>query len=269
MKTFLVPIDFSPNSVHAAKYAVALTSGTGAHIILYHVFSRISLATLTEDEQSRQVICETELNQVKDQLILPAGQTVSVESEGGTFVECLEKYVLGNKVDMVIMGITGSSRLKQVFMGTNTLSVIRHVSSPVMIIPPDAEYKGIRNVLFTSDFTDVARTTPFTALKEVIEFFGAKVHVLNVNSEHYIELSDAYRKEKEAMEDKLGQYDPEFSFLRSYDFLDGIQSYVESRDIDVIITVPRRHNYLSQLFKITHTKRLAYHSHIPTIAIPA
>ena len=69
------------------------------------------------------------------------------------------------------------------------------------------------------------------------------------------------------MEDKLNSYKPEFSFLRAYDFLEGIDRFVESKDIDAIITVPRKHSFLSQLFKTTHTKKLAYHSHVPIIAI--
>ncbi len=271
MKTFLVPVDFSPASINAAKYAAALTGGIdGAHIILYHVYSRISLAALTEkDDMSRKMITDAELRIVKEQLTLPDGHKVSMESDEGSFIECMEKHVLSNHVDMVIMGITGSSKIKQVFMGTNTLNVIRHISSPVMIIPPDAEFRGIKNVVFTSDFKDVARTTPFAALKNVMDLLKARLYILNVDSDHYIELTGEFKKEREAMEDKLGAYDPEFSFLRSYDFLDGIQSFVESKDIDALITVPRKHNFLSQLFKVTHTKKLAYHSHIPTIAIPA
>ncbi len=271
MKTFLVPVDFSSTSINAAKYAVDLTrSIDGAQITLYYVYNRISLEMLAEKEGlSRKAIFDAELNAVKDMVNAGYGQTITVESEEGSLVESIEKYVLSNHIDMVIMGITGSSRLKQVFMGTNTLHVIRHISCPVMIIPPDAKFRGINNVIFTSDFKDVARTTPFSSLKSVIDLFKAKLYIVNVDSEHYIELTDEFRKEKEAMEDKLDKYEPEFSFLRSYDFLDGIQSYVETKDIDAIITVPRKHNFLSQLFTITHTKKLAYHSHIPTIAIPA
>ena len=70
------------------------------------------------------------------------------------------------------------------------------------------------------------------------------------------------------MEDKLGKYDPNFSFLRAYYVLDGINSYVETKEIDVIISVPRKHSFLSQLFKTSHTKKLAYHSTVPILAIP-
>jgi nucleotide-binding universal stress UspA family protein len=271
MKTFLVPVDFSPTSVNAAEYAIALTKDIpGVEIILYHVFSRLSFATLTDrDEGSRKMVTDNELNSLKGKLDLSPNQQVSFESEEGSFIENIERYVLSNHIDMVIMGITGSSRIAQVFMGTNTLNVIRNINSPVMIIPPDAKFHGIKNVLFTSDFKDVARTTPFNPLKKILDFFKPKLSILNVDSEHYIELTDEFKIEREAMEDKLGVYNPEFSFLRAYDFLDGINKFVEAKDIDVIITVPRKHGFISQLFKTSHTKKLAYHSHVPTIAICA
>lgn len=269
MKTFLVPVDFSDTSVNAAEYAMALSNDIpGANIILYNVYSRISYAALTEKEEgSRKTVTDLELGDLKTGLSSKGNANITFESEEGSFIENIQRYVLGNHVDMVIMGITGSSRIKQVFMGTNTLNVIRHVNTPVMIVPPDAKFTGLKKVVFTSDFKDVARSTPFAALKNILDTFKPAVEILNVDSEHYIELTDEFKIERESMEDKLGIYKPEFSFLRAYDFLEGINQFLETKEIDAIITVPRRHGFLSQLFKTSHTKKLAYHSHVPTIAI--
>ena len=269
MKKFLVPIDISDTSLNAAKYAVALTKDVpGAEITLYHVYSRISLATLTSKEEgSRQQVSESELNEIKSK-ISEGNDNISCVAEEGSFVESIGDYVMGNYIDLVIMGITGSSRLTQVFMGTNTLNVVRHISCPVLIIPPDAKFTGLKKVVLTSDFKDVARTTPFIGLKKILDTFEPELDILNVDSEHYVELTDEYKIEREAMEDKLGSYNPNFSFLRSYDFLDGINNYVETRDIDAIVTIPRKHNFVSQLFKTSHTKKLAYHSNVPIFTVP-
>lgn len=269
MKTFLVPVDFSATSVNAAEYALALTKEIpGVDIILYNVYSPISFASLTEKGKgSRKDVTERELKRLKRKLDASDSQNISIESEEGSFIESLEKYVVSNHIDMVIMGITGSSKIKHVFMGTNTLNVIRHINTPVMIIPPKAEFLGLKNVLFTSDFKDVARTTPFDSLKKILDLFMPGLNIFNVDSEHYIELTDEFKIERAAMEDKLAAYNPEFSFLRTYDFLDGISRFVEAKDIDAIITVPKKHSFLSQLFKTSHTKKLAYHSHVPIIAI--
>lgn len=269
MKKFLVPIDFSDTSLNAARYAVDLTKGIpAAEIILYHVYSSISFASITSKEEgSRQKVSESELNQIKIK-IGEGNDNISCVVEEGSFVENIRDYSLGHSIDMVVMGITGSSRITQVFMGTNTLNVIRNISCPVLIIPPDATFEGMKKVVFTSDFKDVARTTPFNSLKKILDEFKPELDILNVDSEHYVELTEEFKKEREAMEDKLSSYHPNFSFLRAYDFLEGINDYVETRNIDLIITVPRKHSFLSQLFKTSHTKKLAYHSNVPIIAIP-
>lgn len=269
MKKFLVPIDFSDASINAAKYAVALTSEIpDAELTFYNVYSSISLPTLTSKEEgSREQISLNELNEIRNQI--GEGRNISLAVEEGSFVDMLCEYVLGHAIEMVFMGITGSSRIKQVFMGTSTLNIIRKIDCPVMIIPAEAEFKGLKKVVFTSDFTDVARTTPFITLKEIINTFKPTLEILNVDSEHFVELTPEYKIEKEAMQEKLGEYNPEFSFLRAYDFLEGISSFVESREMDAIITVPRKHSFLSQLFKTSHTKKLAYHSRVPIITLPA
>lgn len=270
MKQIIVPIDFSDTSVNAAKYALELAKNIpGAHVTLYHVYSSISFSSLSsKDENSRQMVSEAELKALKTK-IESGFDSISCVAESGSFVENISEYVLGNRIDLVVMGITGSSKITQVFMGTNTLNVIRNISCPVMIIPPDAKYTGLKKVVLTSDFKDVARTTPFASITKILDGFKSHLDILNVDSEHFVELTDEFKIEKEAMQDKLGAYNPEFSFLRAYDFLDGISSFVESRNIDAIITVPRKHNFLSQLFVTSNTKKLAYHSSVPIIAVPA
>ena len=201
MKTFLVPVDFSPTSVNAAEYAVALTKEIpGVDIILYNVYSQISFPPLTEkakEKGSRKMVTERELKKLKRKVDASDTQNITIDSEEGSFIENIETYVVSNHIDMVIMGITGSSKIKQVFMGTNTLNVIRHINTPVMIIPPKAKFNGLKNVLFTSDFKDVARTTPFISLKKILDLFKPNLQILNVDSEHYIELTDEYKMERE------------------------------------------------------------------------
>jgi nucleotide-binding universal stress UspA family protein len=271
MKKFLIPIDFSETSVNAAKYAVSLIDGNpDAHLIFYHVFSKITLATLnSKEEGSRYKISEHTLEGIKSQLNPSGSLFISCVVEEGSFVENLSDYAMGNKIDLIIMGITGSSKIKQVFMGTNTLNVVRNVNCPVMIIPPQAAYNGIKKVVFTSDFKDVARTTPFGAIKKLLNFFKPELQILNVDEDHYVELTEEYKIEKNSMEENLHEFNPQYAFLRSFDFVDSINSFIESRNIDAIITLPRKQGFISQLFKTSHTKMLAYHSKVPIIAIPS
>lgn len=268
MKKFLVPVDFSLPSESAAEYVIEMTKDVpGTEIILYHVYKNVFFSTSTEGgEGSKKMAKDNDLKIIKDFLKNTPDQKITIETEEGSFIDNISRYVVSNHIDMVIMGINGSSRMATVNIGNDTLNLIKNINAPLMIIPPDVKYKKVNNVLFASDFKDVARKTPFDSLKKVLDFFKPKLHILNVDSEHYVELSEAYKIEKEEMENKLKSYDPEFFFLRAYDFLESIVTFAETKEIDLIITVPKKQGFVNQLFKI-YTRKLALDTHIPIVAI--
>ena len=266
MKTFLVPVDFSETSKNAAKYAIRLAGQVeGSSVILYNVSNPVTLMSLSE--HSRMALSEKELKKLKEKTPSRGVTSISCVAEEGSLVPNLIKYIIDNPVDLIIMGITGATNLKRVFMGTNTLNVVKNVNVPVMIIPPSVKFRPIKNVLFTSDFKDVEETTPFDALKKIVNLFGSKLHIVNVDSEHYIELSETYKKERALMEEKLSSYKPEFSFIRAFDFLQGVSQFIETKHIDAIVTIPKKHSFLSGMFVVSNTKKLGYNSTVPIFAI--
>ncbi len=79
-------------------------------------------------------------------------------------------------------------------------------------------------------------------------------------------LSDLHLQSKEKLQQIFKNYSPEFYFLAMNEFYDAMDNFVKDYNIDMLVTVPRRHNNSNNLFRSTHTKRLAYHSNIPLMA---
>lgn len=273
MKKLLVPTDFSDTSKNAAAFAAKMAADVqNAKIILIHVSDKITGGSdgspLTEDDDDRRVILTQALSQLKDELLAVAQVPIEfVMEKGSSLVETLTRYVRHQAIDMVIMGITGATRLEQIFMGSNTLEMAKESVCPVLIVPPDATYRKIKNVVLASDFKDVDITIPVAPLKATLDLFKPTLHIVNVDSEHYVELTDEYKAERMKLESMLKNYAPEFAFIRQYDFFDAISQFVEDRNIDLIVIVPKDRSFLSGLFKTSHTKKLAYHSHVPIVAI--
>jgi nucleotide-binding universal stress UspA family protein len=273
MKKFLVPTDFSETSKNAAKYAAQMAAGIpGAKVILINISDKFTAGSdsspLTETKKDRRTILQAALAHVAEEMRSLANVEIEfVIEEGSSLVETLERYVRHQGVNMIVMGITGASRLEQLFIGSNTLDMVNAGVCPVMIIPPDAQYHPIKNVLFASDFKDVETTVPAVPVKSVLDLFRASLHIVNVDSEHYVDITDEYKAQRVKLEAILGNYQPEFYFIRQYDFLDAVSQFTQDKNIDVIVTVPKGHSFLSGLFKTSHTKKLAYHSHVPIIAI--
>lgn len=273
MKKFLVPTDFSETSKNAAKYAAQMAAGIpGAKVILINISDKFTAGSdgspLTETKRDRRIILQQALAHVAEEMQSLANVEIEfVIEEGTSLVETLDRYVRHQGVNMIVMGITGASRLEQLFIGSNTLDMVDAGVCPVMIIPPDAQFRPIRNVLFASDFKDVETTVPAVPVKSVLDLFRASLHIVNVDSEHYVDITDEFKAQRVKLEAILGNYQPEFYFIRQYDFLDAVSQFTQDKNIDVIVTVPKEHSFLSGLFKTSHTKKLAYHSHVPIIAI--
>lgn len=275
MTKFLVPTDFSDTSKNAARFAVQAVANAkdkDSTIILYNLHDVVAAGSdgslLTETENDRLTILTEALENLKSELLTLGNVKIDIVLEAGSsLVDSLERYVRHHGIDLVIMGITGATRLEQIFMGSNTLNLVDKGIGPVMIVPPDATYHPIKNIVLASDLKDVETTTPVAPIRSVLQLFGASLHIVNVDSEHYVEITDEYKSEKAKMEKMFSGYSPEFYFIRQYDFQEAISQFSVDRSIDAIIIVPKRNSFLSGLFKTSHTKKLAYHSHIPIVAI--
>ena len=273
MKRFIVPVDFSENSINAARFAAGLTNNIkDAEIIIYNVFDNIEAGVdgtpLESDDEGRKAVMELVLKSVQADVAKLTDATITIVAEQDNhFVDSLERYVRHNNIDVIIMGITGATRLAQIFMGSNTLKIVRRKIAPVIIVPPDAEFKGIKNIMFISDLKDVSKTIPAEPIKKVLNLLKANLHIVNVDSEHYIEPTDEYKAEKAKLDAIVKDFNPEYSFIRLFDFLDTVDQLAADKNIDMILTIPKNDSFFSNLFKITHTSKLAYHSHIPIIAV--
>src|SRR2546423_8318596 len=256
--TIIVPTDFSHVANNAARFAAQMLTGQyDAHLILYHVYEKSSEA----EEASQQ------LEKLKGELQNTG--IVKMESrmdEGGDFIDCLSRMSRHLDAQLIVMGITGKSRLEQVFLGSNTLKMVEKNVCPVLVIPPTAQYTQIKNVALLSDFKDVEATIPVVPIKNVLEIFKPSLHILNVNSEHYVSLTQEFLAERSRMLDMFQDLNPEFYFIGTYDLHDTVQQFVSDKNIDMLVTIPRQHSFFGSMFKTTNTKRLVYESAIPILA---
>jgi nucleotide-binding universal stress UspA family protein len=259
MNTVIVPVDFSDTSLNAARYAVQLLTGHyGVNMILHHMYEKPAQAAEAHDKLEKLKQGLMDMGIVKIQ---------TLAEEGSDFIIELDKLARHQQADMIIMGITGRSTLGQSFIGSNTLKMVQRKVCPVLIVPPDASYKDVKNVLLTSDFKNVTASTPSVPNKKVLKTFRPNLHIINVDSEHYVALTEEYQAERQKLKEMFSDFNPEFYFLGLYDIDEAINQFAQDKDVDLIIVIHKEHSLLSKLFIKSHTKKLAYHSSIPVFAL--
>jgi len=258
MHRIIVPVDFSDTSLNAARFTANMLSGNKkAIVILYHKY----------EDQEDYTSSKSYIESLQQELLEKGVQAVEYELEmGGDLIDNLDRLAHTRRATMIAMGLTGRTGLQQRLIGSNTLKTVDRCLYPVMIIPPDAGFTRIKNVAFASDFIDVENSTPAPLIRAILELFNPKLHVVNVNPEHYVSVSDEGKDQKEKLAAMFPEFEKEFYFIGMYDFHEAIHSFLTDYHIDMLITIPRHLSGKSGLWKSSNTRKLAYHSHIPILA---
>ena len=259
MKTVIVPVDFSETSLSAARYANRLLTGHyGVNMILHHVYQKSGEANdaITKLEKLKADLRESGI--VKAEILA---------EEGSDFITELEKLARHRQADLVIMGITGRSSIGQSLIGSDALKMLNTKACPVLIVPPDAVYKEVKNVLLTSDFKNVMASTPSVPIRKVLKAFHPNLHVINVSNEHYVSITEEYQAEKEKLKEMFHDFNPEFYFLGLNDVDEAISQFANDKNVDLIVIIQKEQSIISKLFVKSHTKKLAYQSNVPVLAV--
>jgi nucleotide-binding universal stress UspA family protein len=258
MLQIIIPIDFSETSLNAAHYGAKMYAGrTDVNIILYHYYSS------GEDVE----VASNYLTSLKAELVQYSPSIEILNESGNSFIDSLSAFAHVRAAYMMIMGLTGKSAIAQRFSGSNTLKMAEKNVCPVLIVPADASYHKIENILIASEMKYVEDTPVLLAVKRVLADFKPNLHVLNVDDSHYISLTTSYKEERDKMQELLKDFNPEFYFMRLYDFHESMNMFVEDQKIDMIIMGPKHHSFFEKLFKTQHTKKMIYQSKVPVLAI--
>ncbi|MBL7729848.1 MAG: universal stress protein [Chitinophagaceae bacterium] len=258
MHRVIIPVDFSETSLNAARFTARMLAGNkDAMAILYHNYESHDDIDVSHNFQES----------LKKEFIRAGVANVVCENEmGGDLVDNIARMAHTIRATLIAMGITGKSAIRQALVGSNTLKLVDKNLYPVMIIPPDAIYNGISNVAFASDFRNVENTTPAPLITSVLELFDPKLHILHVSREPYAALPAELEAEKNSLLEMFNRFKTEVHLLAGHDFYKAVDDFVKDHAIDVLITIPKHQSNSTSIFKTTHTKHLAYHSHIPVLA---
>jgi nucleotide-binding universal stress UspA family protein len=272
MKTLIVPIDFSPVSINAMNYAAEMAMSINASVLLLNVyqitvtFTEVPVVNISLEEMKK--ISEEKIAELKKALEHVTSGKLKVYGESRLGEVCDEIETLCKKINpfAVVMGTKGSSGLERLFLGSNTLTAIRHLTYPVLVIPPGAVFSGIKKIGFACDLNEVVESTPSEKIREICKTFGAKLLVLNVDYKNRHFKPDT-PEESILLHTLLEDLKPDYQYIDHEDVTEGIHQFAETNELDLVITIPKKHKLLAGLFQKSHTRDLVFHAHIPIVCI--
>jgi nucleotide-binding universal stress UspA family protein len=141
-RLFVVPTDFSPGALNAAKEALTLAEQFGARVCFLHVLDEYPLLLYADDafgplpQLSPEDVKAEWTRFLSD---LPLGNVVwEYQTLEGRSAQTIVEHAGARHADLIVIGTQGRSALESILLGSVTENVTRSARCPVLTVRPEA-----------------------------------------------------------------------------------------------------------------------------------
>jgi len=184
----LLATDFSPSSMAALPYAVAMARRFEAKLYLAYVIpaEAYSLVPLSERDPALENMKAHAAEQMAGlrAMSLLSGIAHEVLIDHGEIWPMLSEMVEKHAVDLVVIGTNGRRGVGKLLLGSTAEEILRLAQKPVMIVgpkssvPPETEIH-LRRVLHATDFSPESEPAMHYAFS-LAKHYGASLALLHV-----------------------------------------------------------------------------------------
>ena len=270
MKTIIVPLDFSDESLNGLNLALMLAKKTGANIQLIHVIGKNISANkelLENENQLSKIKFEDIIQKCNEKGNINCNLKYNIK-EGQIFKEIAglaEEF----EDPITVLSTHGASGFEDLFIGGNAYKITSHSRNPVITVRRSKIPSNIDNIVLPLDITFQTREkVPYTV--KLAEVFGSKIHLLTIR------LSNL-----KSIEKKLHQYaDQVASYLDSHKILYTVEhlhgsnltdltiDYSQSVDADLISIMTEQEKSASNLLLGNFAHQMINKAFIPVLSFP-
>lgn len=193
MKRILVPTDFSKASITALDVACEIAKKAGAEVIALHVVEEAGSDSFRvtgevpiqnfEDRLYTFKLLEKSKKQLEKLVMDPKYSDIKLDGEMrlGNAFHGMNAIVTEQKVDMIVMGTRGQSKLTEMIIGSNTEKVVRHSKVPVLSVHKKPSKVNFKNIVYATSMSKDEEAFA-KVVKKAQAMYNAKVHLLRVNT---------------------------------------------------------------------------------------
>ena len=279
MKKILLPTDFSDNAWNALFTAVKLYAGQKCHFYLLNAHEP-NFANLLGDKgkqrlaviyDSMEAYSNQELDKVLDYLEKNhKNDNHSFEKISKTedLVSATKEIILQKDVDTIVMGTQGATGAKEVFMGSQTVKVIKAIRNrPVVVVPERYDLKKLTKIVFPTDYTDPYESFELRPLVDLALAWESKILVFQVGQEFL--MNDVQKLNRELLSKRLNPVEHDFNEVKfKISVAQGIADFSKEMGADMIALIHYEHTFMERLTREPVVKKVAFHSQIPLLVLP-
>jgi nucleotide-binding universal stress UspA family protein len=194
MKKILVPTDFSKTSVTALEVAFEIAKKANAEITLLHVVEDAGPDSYKvsgdgqpdydlEEKLFMYKLLERSKKQLEKLVVDPRFEAVKITGElrlGNPF-HGMNTIITEHKVDLVVMGTRGHTKLEEMVIGTNTERVVRHSRCPVLSVHKKPASTDFKNIVYATAMSKDEEVFS-RIIKRTQQIYNSTIHLVRINT---------------------------------------------------------------------------------------
>lgn len=152
MKTIIVPLDFSDESLTGLNMALMLADKTGANIQIVHVIGKNNNSDDNELPEMQYKDAKTKFESILQKYRMKSNSALSY-----TITECkIFKDITGlaekSEDSMIVLSTRGASGFEELFIGGNAYKITSHSKNPVITVRRGKIPAKIDKIVLPLDF---------------------------------------------------------------------------------------------------------------------
>jgi len=273
MKNILLLTDFSENARNAIDYALQFFSGNKCNFFILTVqkVSGYTTSSLMSSSTTSSVY-DSIIKKPKEALVaMVDGFEKKYKDEAyffdaicdyDSFLSSVNQVIVSKEIDLIVMGTNGATGAKEVIFGSNTLSVVRNVNCPVLVIPEKYKYKTLSSIVFATNATNKLNKKSLIPLMHIISKFNSELNILTLENDENIYSS---KEKKIEMDDFFEGISHSFYEIENVPTDIAIDSFVQIKQVDLIATIINKESFFKRLVLGSTTDEITYNSKIPLL----
>ena len=275
----LLPTDYSENSWHAIQYAVYLFEETESKFYIMHAHQSGPSALVSTINKER----DTRLHQItQDEAVGKLYKMVAqlkkinknknhhyepvLESE--SLIQSVGRHVIDKDVDYIVMGTQGASGLKEVFLGSNTVKILKNINfCPLLAVPHDYLFSRPSSIAFATDYKHEYLSIEMKPLLDILHLWNATLRIIHVRTDEV--LDEAQNKLQQLLFSQLGSIQYTHEELEYHPTLAyRINEWAMDQDINMLAMFNTSRGFFRKLLREPVLKKIAFKTQMPFLVLP-
>ncbi len=280
MQRILIPTDFSRNAWNAIDYAMKLFQGNACAFYLLNTYtpyipSGRLMAKTEQDFRFQDSVrlasekgLKTTLGMIKGANPDPLHQ-FEVISSFKLLVEEVREQVEALGIDLVVTGTKGATGRSGVFMGSNTVRMIKSARNcPILAIPHHFGFVAPTQIALATDFGRFHTGSELRPLLAMAEMFRASIQVIQVQNRPG-GLTELQQFNRNNLQKQLQGFPHKFHSVPILDSVSGtLEEFSRENEIQLLALLHHQHSYMERMTREPVIQRAAFHTKVPLLVLP-